>query len=284
ADAGIGVTSILQDRALAFGEKETVNAIDGDGYRFDWVQGDDAVARSLGADGAVVDEGWAEEQGLAVGDAFTLTAATGDELELTVRGIEHSPVIDIMGLGPVTVGTEAYASAFANDRAFYTFADADPAAALAGNPDTKSRTTAAFVDEQLEIMNQLLAIFYVLLALAVIVSLFGIVNTLVLATFERTREIGTLRAVGMTRRQIRRMVRHESIITALIGAVLGMGLGLVLAALVTSAFAEEGLSFAVPAGSLIAFTIVAVAAGVLAAVLPARRAARTDVLVALAYE
>ena len=80
------------------------------------------------------------------------------------------------------------------------------------------------------------------------------------------------------------MVRHESIVTALIGAVLGMGLGLVLAALVTSAFSEEGLSFAVPAGSLIAFAIVAVVAGVLAAVLPARRAARTDVLVALAYE
>ena len=126
-----------------------------------------------------------------------------------MRGIEHSPVIDIMGLGPVTIGPEAYASAFANDRAFSTFADADPAAALAGNPDIKSRTTAAFVDEQLESMNQLLAIFYVLLALAVIVSLFGIVNTLVLATFERTRELGTLRAVGMTRRQVRRMVRHE---------------------------------------------------------------------------
>jgi putative ABC transport system permease protein len=284
AGAGIGVTAIQQDRALAFGEKETVNSIDGDGYRFDWVEGDDEVARTLGSDGAVVDEGWAKQQGLGVGDTFALTSAAGDELDLTVRGIEHSPVIDIMGLGPVTIGPEAYRSAFANDRASYTFTDADPSAALAGNPDTKSRTTAAFVDEQLELMNQLLAIFYVLLALAVIVSLFGIVNTLVLATFERTRELGTLRAVGMTRRQVRRMVRHESIITALIGAVLGMGLGLVLAALVTSAFSEEGLSFAVPAGSLIAFAIVAVAAGVLAAVLPARRAARTDVLVALAYE
>ncbi|HZB77784.1 MAG TPA: ABC transporter permease [Solirubrobacteraceae bacterium] len=282
--AGIGVTSIRQDRALAFGDKETVNAIAGDGYRFDWVQGDGAVARSLGADGAVVDEGWAKEQGLGVGDAFTLTSATGKEVDLQVRGIEHSPVIDIMGLGPVTVGPEAYEAAFGNDRSFYTFADADPASALAAFPDTKSRTTAAFVDEQLEVMNQLLAIFYVLLALAVIVSLFGIVNTLVLATFERTRELGTLRAVGMTRRQVRRMVRHESVITALIGAVLGMVAGLGLAAVVTSAFADEGLSFAVPAGSLVAFAIVAVVAGVLAAVLLARRAAKTDVLVALAYE
>jgi putative ABC transport system permease protein len=202
-----------------------------------------------------------------------------------VRGIEHSPVIDIMGLGPVTVGTAAYERAFGNDRSFYTFVSGgDPARALAAFPDTKTRTTAAFVDEQVQVMDQLLAIFYVLLALAVIVSLFGIVNTLVLATFERTRELGTLRAVGMSRRQVRRMVRHESIITALIGAVSGMALGLGLGALVTSAFSQEGLSFAVPAGSLIAFAVVAVVAGVLAAVLPARRAARTNVLVALAYE
>ena len=146
------------------------------------------------------------------------------------------------------------------------------------------QTTAAFVDAQLEMVDSLLAIFYVLLALAVIVSLFGIVNTLVLATFERTREVGTLRALGMSRRQVRRMVRHESIITALLGAALGMAAGLGLAALVCSLFADEGLAFAVPAGSLIAFTVVAVLAGVLAAVLPARRAARTNVLTALAYE
>ena len=89
-------------------------------------------------------------------------------------------------------------------------------------------------------IDSLLAIFYVLLALAVIVSLFGIVNTLVLSTFERTRELGTLRAVGMTRRQVRRMVRHESVITALIGAGLGIAVGLGLAAIVTSVFARRG--------------------------------------------
>jgi putative ABC transport system permease protein len=285
ADAGLSVTSIHQDRALAFGDKETVNSVAGDGMRFDWVRGDDGVPARLGDDGAVVDEGWASEHGLGVGDSFSLTSANGTKLELLVRGIEHSPMIDIMGLGPVTVGTAAYERAFENDRAFYTFVSGgDPARALAAFPDTRSRTTAAFVDDQMQSIDQLLAIFYVLLALAVIVSLFGIVNTLVLATFERTRELGTLRAVGMTRRQVRRMVRHESIITALIGAVSGIALGLGLAALVTSAFSEEGLSFTIPAGSLSAFAAVAVVAGVLAAVLPARRAARTNVLAALAYE
>jgi putative ABC transport system permease protein len=116
------------------------------------------------------------------------------------------------------------------------------------------------------------------------VSLFGIVNTLVLSVLERTRELGMLRAVGMTRRQTRRMVRHESVVTALIGATLGTGVGLFLAGLVTAAFSDDGLAFAVPVGSLIAFAIVAAVAGVLAAVLPARRAARLDPLTALQYE
>jgi putative ABC transport system permease protein len=93
-----------------------------------------------------------------------------------------------------------------------------------------------------------------------------------------------LRAVGMSKRQVRRMVRHESIITALIGAGLGIGAGLALAAAVTSAFADEGLSFAVPAGALITLVVVATVAGVLAAILPARRASRLDPLAALAYE
>jgi putative ABC transport system permease protein len=118
----------------------------------------------------------------------------------------------------------------------------------------------------------------------VIVSLFGIVNTLVLSTLERTREIGMLRAIGMTRRQLRRMVRHESIITALLGALAGMVAGLGIAKIVTSIFADEGLTFVVPASALVAFTVVAIVAGVLAAVLPARRAARLDPLTALAYE
>ena len=278
------VTGIRQDRGLAFGDKETVNSLDGDQFRFDWVDGDDGVPATLGDDGAIVDEGWAEEHRLAVGDRFTLTSAKGVELPLTVRGIEGSPLIDATGLGPVTIGKPAYDRAFENDRNLLLLTAEDPAGALAGLPDAQVRTKAGYVDEQVKSVDQLLAVFYVLLALAVIVSLFGIVNTLVLATFERTRELGTLRAVGMSRRQVRRMVRHESISTALLGAVTGIAAGLGLAAVVTSMFGDEGLTFVVPAGSLIGFAVVAVVAGVLAAVLPARRAARTNVLVALAYE
>jgi putative ABC transport system permease protein len=115
----------------------------------------------------------------------------------------------------------------------------------------------------------------------VIVSLFGMVNTLVLSVFERTREIGMLRTIGMTRRQARQMIRHESIITALIGAALGLGVGTALAWIV---MAKWHLPLALPVNTLFGFTLIAVLAGVGAAVMPARRASRLNVLEALQYE
>jgi len=288
------VSVITQDGGKAFGDVEIVNGIDpatiGQVFRFDWAQGDDAVPGRLGRDGAIVDEGWASEHGLKVGSTFGVTSADGTNLRLTVRGIEESPVLDAMGLGPITVGKAAYASAFANDKPFVTMISAEKSAVagldrvLAGHPDAEMSTTAKWIDDRASGIDQLVAIFTALLALAVIVSLFGIVNTLVLSTFERTRELGMLRAVGMTRRQMRRMVRHESIITALLGALVGMAAGLGIAAIVTAVFADSGLTFVVPVGTLIAFTVVAVIAGVVAAVAPARRAAKLDPLTALAYE
>src|SRR3954447_10249945 len=117
-------------------------------------------------------------------------------------------------------------------------------------------------------------LLYVLLALSVIVSLFGMVNTMVLSVFERTRELGMLRAIGMTRRQARRMIRHESVITALIGAALGVPLGVFLAAIATQGLSDQGIGFHLRVGSLVALTAVAVIAGIPAAVLPARRPPR----------
>jgi putative ABC transport system permease protein len=116
------------------------------------------------------------------------------------------------------------------------------------------------------------------------VSLFGMVNTLVLSVFERTRELGMLRAVGMTRQQARRMIRHESVITALIGAALGIPLGIFLSLLMTQALSQYDVSFSLPVVPLAIFTCVAIVAGVLAAIIPARRASRLDVLEALQYE
>jgi putative ABC transport system permease protein len=151
-------------------------------------------------------------------------------------------------------------------------------------PDAKVQTRGAFIHDQDKDFDTFLILLYVLLALAVIVSLFGMVNTLVLSVFERTRELGMLRAVGMTRHQVARMVRQESVITALIGATLGLPLGVFLAALVTRALSQYDVQFVPPWRNLIAFAIVAMIVGVLAAVIPARRASRLNVLQALQYE
>ena len=132
--------------------------------------------------------------------------------------------------------------------------------------------------------DSLLAIFMVLLALAVIVSLFGIVNTLVLSIHERTREIGMMRAIGTPRSLVRRIVRYESVITALIGATLGLVVGFILGVVTTVALKDEGFILTIPYVTLIVFAVLAVLAGVLAAIPPARRASRLDVLKALAYE
>ncbi len=120
-----------------------------------------------------------------------------------------------------------------------------------------------------------------LLSLSIVVSLFGIVNTLVLTVFERTRELGMLRAIGMSRRQVRRMIRYESVITALLGATFGIPLGILLAALI-GATIDFG-TFTVPIGTLIVFVIAAVITGLIAAIWPARRAGKLNVLAALSY-
>jgi putative ABC transport system permease protein len=279
------VSSLRQDGALVFGKQEGINAVDPAHpmYRFDVVSG----TADLGAGDALVNDGFAKAHGLSVGSTLAVTSMAGKQLRLTVRGVEKSPAFDVLGLGPITISHAAYDATFAQERNRLTFVDAPPdavARALTGFPSAKAEGKDAFIDGQTAWVGQILAVLWVLLALAVIVSLFGIVNTLVLSTFERTRELGTLRALGMHRRQVRRMVRHESVITALIGAVLGIGAGLALAAGVVAWLGKYGLSYAVPAPSLAAVAIIAALAGVIAAALPARRAARIDVLKALAYE
>ena len=145
-------------------------------------------------------------------------------------------------------------------------------------PQTEALTNQEFIDDQAGQIDQVLGLIYALLALAIIVSLFGIVNTLVLSITERTRELGMLRAIGTSRRQ----VRYEAIITAMLGGILGAVLGVILAVLVSQPLDDFKLS--IPFVSLIVLLILSGFAGVLAAVLPARRASKLDVLEALAYE
>ena len=283
------VTTIRQDTMRAFGDNERVNAIDGSQVSFAFADGS-ARADRLGRDGAIIDEGWATEHGIGIGDRFEILSPTGSELSLVAKAIERSPVLGGLDFGPVTVSSATYDGAFRNDKSVLTVLTADGVPtgslekALAAFPDAKVTGKQAFIDSRTEDIDMLMGLFVVLLALAVLVSLFGIVNALVLATFERRRELGMLAAVGMTRRQVRRMVRHESIMTSLLGAVTGVAVGFGLGALVTTLLADEGLTFVVPAGSLVGIAIVAVIAGVLAAIVPARRAARLSPLTALAYE
>ena len=209
-------------------------------------------------------------------------------LNLRVRAVYEPSRFDSL-LGSVVVSQETFDASFARPGDAVTLVQSSQpvdrlAEALGRFPDARVVSDDTFVEERVAEIDQILNLLYALLALSVIVSLFGMVNTLVLSVFERTREIGMLRAVGLTRRQTRRMIRHESVVTALIGAALGLPLGILLAAAVTRALSEYDLSFSVPLGPLFVFACVAVLAGIAAAVLPARRAARLNVLQALQYE
>jgi putative ABC transport system permease protein len=133
-------------------------------------------------------------------------------------------------------------------------------------------------------VNSILVLFYALLAMTVLMALLGIINTLTLSIHERTRELGILRAVGMTRRQTRALIRDESLLTAAVGTVVGIVLGLVLAWIVTRALSDEGIAFSVPWAQVGLVLVVGLLAGALAAIAPAARAARLDVLAAIAHE
>jgi len=262
-------------------------------YNFDWKEGDDSVVENLTNDQAIVDAKFAEDHDIAVGDTISVLTPSGETLEQQVVGLYEPPPFYPL-LGGVSVTTETFDSAYERPRNQFTFVNVPNGpstattesleAAVADYPDAKIQTREDWITQQDEDFNQFLVMLYVLLALSVIVSIFGMVNTLVLSVYERTRELGMLRAVGMTKRQARRMVRHESVITALIGAALGLPLGIFLAALVTRALQEFDVRFSIPWGQLVVFAIIAVIVGILAAIMPARRAAKLNVLRALQYE
>ena len=287
------VSSIRSDRGLVGTAQATVNGVDPSNlegmYRFAWVDGSsNAALESLGSNGAILKRAFARANGLELGDRFVLRSAAGERLRLVVRGL-YQPARLAELTGGVVIGQRTFDHFIARPQNAFTLLRGDVPRqrlerALVGFPDAKVQTRDEFVASQAQFIDQLTSILLVLLALSVVVSLFGMVNTLVLAVFERTRELGMLRAVGMSRRQVRRMVRHESVITALVGAALGLPLGITLAAALSHGLEPYGVRFELPALTLAVFTLLAVLAGIVAAVAPARRASRLDPLTALQYE
>jgi ABC-type antimicrobial peptide transport system permease subunit len=284
------VGNVRTGEALAFGSSffaTGVNPPAATMFKLDWVKGSNATIATLGANGAFTDKGYAKHHNLHIGSPIELTFASGAHKTFVLKGI-FDPPTGGSPFGSVTISQSAWDAENPNPQNLYSFvrvkggeSDAAKAAlekSLAAYPNSKVQTREQFIDNQISGLNSILNILYVLLALSVIVSLFGIVNTLVLTVFERTREIGMLRAIGMTRRQVRRMIRHESVITALIGGVLGIVLGGLLVARV------DFIVFKLPIGSLIVFAVMTIVVGILAAIFPARRAARLNVLQALQYE
>jgi putative ABC transport system permease protein len=157
--------------------------------------------------------------------------------------------------------------------------------ALAAYPNAQVQTRSQFQQSQVSRVNQLLALVYALLALAVVIALIGIVNTLMLSVIERTREIGLLRAVGMRRPQVRSMIRSEAVILAVFGAIIGIIIGTLMGLALVRALRQQGISdTVVPVSNLVIFLLLSAVLGLIAAGWPARRAARLDVLAAIAAQ
>ena len=284
-------------------------AIDGDGQfvlavvptdiveviRFDDVEG--SLAEVAG-NGVAISADQAADRGLSVGSSVAATFLEGGSTELVVQAV-YETEFPLSGAGWL-IDQDLYDRLFPpqqrTDQAVYVLLDdgssgaverARPAldAVVSASPGAELQDLTEYKDAQTAQADQFLLIVYVLLALALVIAIVGVINTLLLSVFERTREIGLLRAVGTSRRQIRGSVRLESVIISLIGTITGVVVGLVFGWALVTALADDGITvFAIPTGQLVIMVLVAAAAGVAAAIYPAFRAGRLDVLRAISTE
>jgi putative ABC transport system permease protein len=234
----------------------------------------------------------AEDRGLAVGDVLEMEFAASGIQRMEVAGTYSESGI----LGDHLISLGAHELNYSESLDHWVLVRAapgtSPAQGLAAvdrvlelQPNLQVQNQAELRREQEREVDQLLGLVTVLLGLAVLIALLGIVNTLALSVYERTREIGLLRAVGMSRRQVRGMIRWESVIIALLGGILGLAVGFFFGWALVAALSGQGVTeFAVPGGQLLVFLALAGVLGIVAALGPARRAARLDVLQAITYE
>jgi putative ABC transport system permease protein len=278
------------------GEDERVVAVNGPGLddAFDLQMREGAVA-DLGEDGMLVSEEEAVEYGFALGDEVALEFPNGVR-PVRVAGIYGGD--DVVGGSPFLVPRSLFSANFAEaDLDYRAYATVAPGASVARArnavaeelrrdfPNIEVLTREEAREAEAELIDQFLGVTVALLFLSELIAVLGIVNTLALSVYERTHEIGMLRAIGMTRRQLRRSVRWESVIIAAIGGAVGLVLGLVWAWAFAAALESEDLFvFTIPIGRVAILVAVSLVAGVLAAVLPAWRASRLDVLDAIARE
>ena len=233
----------------------------------------------------------AEDRNLSIGDPVEMRFAETGVQELVVRSIHSQEELG----GEYFVGFPVFEAnvpdqfdfqvwiALADD---VSFDDGRAAVERVADdyPQAEVLDEQEYIDTQGAFVDQLLNLIYVMLALAILIALMGIANTLALSIFERTRELGLLRAVGMTRRQLKSTVRWEAVIIALLGAVLGLVIGVFFGWALFQALKDEGFTtFRIPVGQLAVIAALAALAGVVAAILPARRAARLDVLKAVSH-
>jgi putative ABC transport system permease protein len=243
------------------------------------------------ADGRLlIDTNTASVKHLSVGSEVPVTFAQSGPATMRIGGIfKANPLI-----GSYVVGAGFFDSHFHNPLPVAVLISTQPGAGRAERainnylsvyPNVGVQSRAQFEQSQQATVNQELGLVYVLLALAIVVALIGIVNTLMLSVFERTHELGLLRAVGMKRRQVRTMIRSEAVIIALFGAVLGVIIGTALGVAFAASLKQQGITvIAVPYASLVGFLVLAALLGLAAASWPARRAAKLDVLAAIAAQ
>ena len=247
-------------------------------------------ASSLAAGQLLIDTTTANTKHLSVGSVVPVTFSQTGSSTLRVGGIFKPNAL----LGSYVVGDRYFLAHFDNPLPVAVLLRTENGSSatskavdrgLGAYPNLKIQSRAAFKKTQEQQINQLLGLIYALLALAVLIALIGIVNTLMLSVFERTHEIGLLRAVGMKRRQLRAMIRSESVILAIFGAIIGIIVGTALGAAFAASLKQQGITdIVIPVASLVVFLILAALLGLGAASWPARRAAKLDVLTAIATD